>query len=303
MAQGMRIGVQLGQQQAEERFRQQQMAARAAQQAQEQQQQDALMRFKEVQAAKQEQMTARDQALAEQKFSLAASEAAKKHQAFQQYQSAIAGGMDPNDAMLQFGPAMSANTGAAAAIRARTMEQKQPKSWQEVTMPSGLSTLQSSGGDIRFPPRPQRPAATPQPPRVPEGSAFVQATDEVPAHWATPKTAKASGLSDNQTLMELHRNEKDLEKLSSDYSQFDLSEDGKADPKWKDTKKNQFKALKAQADKLRKRIDDLENPPAPKAAPAAQGKRVRVQSPDGKVGSIPADQLDDALAHHYTLVK
>jgi hypothetical protein len=38
---------------------------------------------------------------------------------------------------------------------------------------------------------------------------------------------------------------------------------------------------------------------APSASPAAKG-RVRVKSPDGKTGSIPADQLEAALAAGYT---
>jgi hypothetical protein len=42
---------------------------------------------------------------------------------------------------------------------------------------------------------------------------------------------------------------------------------------------------------------------APAAQPAAASGRVRVKSPDGKMGSIPAEQLKDALAQGYTEVK
>ena len=276
MAQGMHIGVQLGAQMMERQMRAQQQAQRAQEFQQEMDQAAAQQRFKETQAARQTQLDAQQQALAEQRFSLAASEAARKHQAFQEYQSAVAGGMDPNEAMLRWGPAMSANTGAAAAIRAHEKAMAQPKTWQEITMPSGLKTLQSSLGDIRFP-RAEHAASIA---RVPEGAKFVQETEDTPAHWQIP--AKSASISPTALMLERDKTERTLDKLMTDNSQYDLSESARPDPSWKSKLKlQQWTSLKARADQLRKRLADLESggegspdgtqqlAPAPAPAPAA----------------------------------
>lgn len=42
---------------------------------------------------------------------------------------------------------------------------------------------------------------------------------------------------------------------------------------------------------------------SPSSGSPAQGRRVRVQSPDGKTGTIPADQLQDALSQGYKEIK
>ncbi len=301
MAAGMRIGVQIGAQQAEERYKQQALAARAAQEQQAQAQADALLRFKEVQAAKTEQQTARDQALAEQKFSLAASVAAQKHEAMQQYQAAIAGGMDPNDAILKFGPAMSANTGAAAALRARAQEQKQPKTWSQITMPGGIETLQSSTGDLRFPPRPAAAPREPALPKVPAGAKFIPKTDDAPAHIELPP--RDSTMTENQKMIRLSQINKGLQELQ-EKATFDISPESVADPKWSKMTLSKWKIAKKLAADLDKEKQDMEASilGTGKASKTGKGGRVRVKSPDGKVGSIPADQLDDALAHGYTQV-
>lgn len=287
MAQGMHIGIQIGAQQAEERMRQQAAAAKQAQFQQEMDAQQAAQRFKEVQAAKQEQMAARDQALAESKFGLAASDAARKHQAMQEYQSAVTGGMDPNEAMLRWGPAMAANTGAAAAIRAHERESRAPIVPQEITLPSGLRGVQM-GQQFKYEPSARSGAIA----KVPEGAKHVPATADVPEHWALPAKDK-SELTAYQNTMERDRTEKALEKLRD--AQPSWSED---EPPEKANKLTaaQWKTWKGQIDALQKRIEGIE-------APAAKSGRVRVKSPDGKTGSIPADQLDDALAHGYTQVQ
>lgn len=291
MAQGMHIGIQIGAQQAEERFRQQQLAAKQAQVDQEMQVQEASQRFKEVQAAKNEQLAARDQALAEQKYSLAASQAAQKHQAMQEYQSAVGGGMDANEAMLKWGPAMSANTGAAAAIRAHERESRTPVVPKEVTLPSGLSGV-IVGNRFQFEPKQSSGALA----KVPEGADYVPADESgTPAHWKLPAKSK-SEMSAYQSIMERDRTERRLEKLIAD-STFDISEDA-VQPKGSARTISNWKAAKKQADDLRKRLADMEAPES-KADPAKSG-RVRVKSPDGKIGSISTDQLDDALAHGYT---
>ncbi len=44
-------------------------------------------------------------------------------------------------------------------------------------------------------------------------------------------------------------------------------------------------------------------PPTDTAEPAAADERVRVKSPTGEVGSIPASQLDDAIKAGYQQLK
>lgn len=207
MAQGMHIGIQIGAQQAEERFKQQQLAARQAQADQEMSAQEAAQRFKEVQAAKNEQMAARDQSLAEQKFSLAASSAAQKHQAMQEYQSAVTGGMDPNEAMLKWGPAMSANTGAAAAIRAHERESRAPMMPQEITLPSGLKGV-VTGQRFQYEPK----AGGGQAAKVPEGAVYDPGGEGVPPSWRLPAkaTPDISASERAQTLVALRNQRKDL---------------------------------------------------------------------------------------------
>lgn len=298
MAVGMHIGVQLGAQQAQEQMHQQQLAAKQAEFQQQMEMEQAAQRFKEVQAAKSQQLAAQDQALAQQKYSLAASQIAQKHQAMQEYQSAVTGGMDPNDAMLKYGPMMAANTGAAAAIRAHERESRAPTIPKEVTLPSGLSGV-LVGNRFQYSPK----ASTGALAKVPEGTEYVPGDEEgTPAHWKLPAKPK-SEMTAYQNIMERDRTERQLEKLLEANSSLDLSTDA-IQPQVGKTMSarsvNQWKAAKTKADELRKRLDSFDNPDAPAAT---QSGRVRVKSPDGQTGSISADQLDDALAHGYTKAK
>lgn len=258
MAQGMHIGIQIGAQQAEERFKQQQLAARQAQADQEMSAQEAAQRFKEVQAAKNEQMAARDQSLAEQKFSLAASSAAQKHQAMQEYQSFVAGGGDPNEGMLRWGPAMAQSTGAAAAIRAHERESRAPITFGEATLPSGLKLATNSRGAFQ---QVREPTLA----KVQKGAAFVPAgEDGSPAHWELGEKSK-SEMTAYQNIMERDRTERAIDKLIA--AQPTWSEDEPPSGGNKLTQ-NQWKVWKKQVDALRKRIDGLEGGGAPAAAQA-----------------------------------
>lgn len=58
-------------------------------------------------------------------------------------------------------------------------------------------------------------------------------------------------------------------------------------------------SVKALGDVYDKTIAPLSAPPNPVPTPKSTG-RVRVKSPDGKIGSIPADQLDEAKAKGYS---
>lgn len=105
LAQGYRIGIALGAQQAEQAFREQQRMR--------QQQEDAERR-----------------AQWEAEFGLRAKQAADKAAAIQDYQNAIAGGMDPVQAITRFGPRMQEPGAAmAAALRASDTQPQAAPSW------------------------------------------------------------------------------------------------------------------------------------------------------------------------------
>lgn len=62
--------------------------------------------------------------------------------------------------------------------------------------------------------------------------------------------------------------------------------------------------LRTKEDALRDRIADLtEKDATPATTPAPKTGRVRVKSPDGKIGTIPSDQLEEAKAAGYTVVQ
>ncbi len=84
--------------------------------------------------------------------------------------------------MLKFGPAMAANTGAAAAIRAHERESRTPITPNEVTLPSGMKGVQM-GSRFQFEPAERTGALA----KIPEGATFVpKSEDGTPAHWKVP---------------------------------------------------------------------------------------------------------------------
>jgi len=97
----------------------------------------------------QEQEMAQKKAYQDAQLGLASDAAAKKYQAMQEYQQAIAGGMDPVDAILSIGPRMNLPAGAMSeAMRARENRANNvPPVMQTVTMPGGvdLSDYEASG--------------------------------------------------------------------------------------------------------------------------------------------------------------
>jgi len=103
----------------------------------------ALYRQKEM--ARQQTQDAVQKAQFDAEYGLRASQAGAKLNAMNQYQQAVSGGMDPIQAMLQFGPAMGSGAGEAAAIRGLTSK---PPTWSELTTPSGANFMQSSKGQL-----------------------------------------------------------------------------------------------------------------------------------------------------------
>jgi serine phosphatase RsbU (regulator of sigma subunit) len=121
MARGMQIGVQLGAQRAAEAAKQQQAAERAQEFQQQMSAEQAAQQFKMQQAARAEQMQAQEQARADAELQLKSSMAADKSKAILQYQESVKGGMDPLQAILQYGcaPIASHTLIASPAVCAR----------------------------------------------------------------------------------------------------------------------------------------------------------------------------------------
>lgn len=75
-----------------------------------------------------------------------------------------------------------------------------------------------------------------------------------------------------------------------------------------DDNRGKLQYLRGQLEAIRAKYNTNAAPPAPQrpqtrtavSAPAGQGERIRVRSKDGKIGTIPASQLDEALAAGYT---
>lgn len=75
-----------------------------------------------------------------------------------------------------------------------------------------------------------------------------------------------------------------------------------------DDNRGKLQYLRGQLEAIRAKYNTPAAAPAPQrpqtrtavSAPAGQGQRIRVRSKDGKIGTIPASQLDEALAAGYT---
>lgn len=293
MAKGMGIGAEIAGQQAAERARQQAAAERAMEFQQQMTAEQAAQQFKMQQAARQEQLMAQEQARAEAELHLRASAAADKSKAILGYQAAIQGGMDPLQAILQFGPAMGGQASPeAAALRSQATAKLPPPAFIPANPQTGEPAhyLESAPGGVQriaFPPRTQ--TATP---------VFLPESPETgPAHWESGgriTQAKVAGdISPSeraQTLANLKAQRKEL-----------LDESPLIEQKLR--RKLPLSAaekdIAAQLQDITKQEQEL-LPRLKKGGTKTATGRVRVQSPDGKIGSIPESQLEEALAHGYT---
>jgi hypothetical protein len=176
-AKGYGLGIQAGAEEAANRFKQQQIALQQQKAAQDEAQMQAEMGLKQQAEQDKRQQFASDLALQQQHQDLLAQTAAQKSQAILAYQQAIQGGMDPTDAILQYGPAMGQQASPeAAALREVN---KQPAAWVPPDLETGApGHFKLPGGGVHIPPGVKPPADPPE--WVPEN----KDTGE-PAHWQT----------------------------------------------------------------------------------------------------------------------
>ncbi len=211
---------------------------------------EASQQFQQQQNMRKQQEDAQAQAQWEAEYGLRASEAARKHQAIQEYQSRIAAGEDPMKVILETGPAAGLSGMAEAAV-IRAQNQKKPPTWQMIPgLPEGVQALQSSAGGIHV-----LPSQKSVPKFIPDvdeegnpGQREVNSNRFYPAKSAADQTlAKAH-------LAELYANR--IDKLHEANPMFDLS--GTVDPAWPKLKQAQFKAAKSRLEGLQAKIDALE---------------------------------------------
>jgi len=132
-ARGLALGMQMGSEQAAQRFQEQQMMRK--------EQEDAMAK-----------------AQWEAEYGMKAAEVARKHTAMQEYQQRIAAGEDPLKVILEVGPKIGIG-GAAEAAAIHAQNQKKPPTWSMIPgLPEGVHALQSSAGGIHVVPTP-RPQA------------------------------------------------------------------------------------------------------------------------------------------------
>lgn len=234
---GLALGMQMGSQQAAQQFQEQQM--------QRKEQEDAIAN-----------------AQWEAEYGLRASEAARKHEAMQEYQQRIASGEDPLKVILEIGPKVGISGQAEAAV-IRAQNQKKPPTWQMIPgLPEGVQALQSSAGGIHVLPA-QKTGATWQD-TVKNGMPGQQEMTTgrfQPFPKPTDDTFKSAMMADRWA--------REIDKIHEANPMFDLS--GSIDPSWPKMKQSQFTQAKARVESLQKKIDALEGGgPVPiSAAPAA----------------------------------
>ena len=293
MAKGMGIGAELsGQRLTAERAQE-----AAAQRAQEFQQQmsaeQAAQQFKMQQAARQNQLAAQEQARADVETQLKASQMADRSKAILQYQAAIAGGMNSLDAMIKFGPGMGGQASPeAAALRAQQADK--PPVWVPANPNTGEPAHYLEGNKIAPPPRTTAyipDTITTQSGQVIEGQRNT-GTGEFKPYSSTINPAPGRlTQQDRAELMRLKDEESKLLELAPLIRRQMAS--GKPMDKVNQDIANQLREIDQRRSEI---LPDSKQP----GTKSADGGRVRVKSPDGKVGSIPEDQLEEALAHGYT---
>lgn len=231
-ARGMALGLQASGQRAENAYRaaalQERSQAAAADLAAQEQARAFEQQFRMQQAARAEQQNAQEMALAQQQHQLAAQAAGKKFEAMQNYENAVKGGMDPNSAILLYGPAMGQSTAEAAVIRANAMRKPPaPATWEVKQGPGGEKAWVSSAGGFHMIPAPK--AATAAKPAMTETS-----------RWNL-----------------IDRTNKEIEKIH-EAATMDLTRP-EPDPKWNEKTKADFKRFKSALQSLERQRDILQS--------------------------------------------
>jgi hypothetical protein len=196
-------------------------------------------------------------------------DAALKFQAQRGYQKDLASGMSAADALTKWGPTLfGSHVGTAQAL--------------------------------------SRVAARPAPrPVIVGGRAFAPMNPAMPGAPLQPITpGPIRNLDPNSPpVLEYKRLLADIS-----HKQAEMDKNPEASAEENAANINQLQIMQQAADKLATRIRGGTAPvaaPAPRVPPAipASTTRVRVRSKSGKIGTIPADQLAQALAEGYTRVQ
>jgi hypothetical protein len=197
-------------------------------------------------------------------------DAALKFQAQRGYQKDLAGGMSAADALTKWGPTLfGSHVGTAQAL--------------------------------------SRVAARPAPrPVIVGGRAFAPMNPAMPGAPLQPITPGAAPKADQFDLQTHGAITKHILELETKMNDLPVEDRG---PIIRQIRRLQQQADEIKAGGARKVIPPPTAAPAPTAlrvpaaTPASNAKRVRVRSKAGKVGTIPADQLAQALAEGYTRVQ
>lgn len=269
---GFQIGVHLGAQQAAHAFQAQQLAQQQQRMALAQQQQEFENQYQA------------------QVLSLKAGEMARQHQAAQMYSQMVGSGMDPTRALMQLAPELGESpAGIIRAQQARDNERRM-MAFREANQRRLVTNAQA---------RQQHQA-----------KALAEQIRHNQAIENKPKAGKMSPV--NQSILSaLTANVKSLNSAITRAQALDPNAD--------------VKLLVDQRNNLMDQLSRFESVAGGEEAPAAtevvapdeeedtgavgnntmpdvSPKRVRVKSPDGKTGTLPADQVDAAVKAGYTLL-
>lgn len=287
-AAGFQIGMHLGAQQAAQQNAAQSMALEKEKQA-----------FIEQAGLRQMQLKAIEDAREQAKFGLQAAAAARKSDALLGYQKAVAEGMDPMKAMLQFGPGMGQPVTAVAAA-ARALAPKAQMTPTLLDLGSGVKGVQA-GNQFHLLPQPKEHAQWHTEERQSEdGSTFqVQVNDLTGEEKAAPRAPKPPGLTEEQRLRLSDHYDVELMNLEKANAGMDLSEDAKPpDPKKFPAIAARWKAAKVQADAIRAKKQALDQPEKA-SKPAAKSKVERAKELSRANPTWNKQQVIDAVNQEF----
>ena len=250
-ARGLALGMQMGSEQAAQRFQEQQMMRK--------EQEDAMAK-----------------AQWEAEYGMKAAEVARKHTAMQEYQQRIRAGEDPLKVILDVGPSIGIG-GQAEAAAIRAQNQQPPPTWSMIPgLPPGVQALQSSRGGIHVVPTP-RPQ--PQWQDATKGGLTGQTEINSGRFQAFPSDQAAALELRKETLAKSYA--KEIDDLVEKFGHTgDLVGEGGSKAQ-NESMKSQFKYAKSRVDDLKKKIQALESG-APAAA-TAKSKRLRFDPDTGNL--------------------
>lgn len=254
--------------------------------------------------------------LRQQQLEAQSTAAAQKYQAQQGYQQALAQGVDPIHAILKFGPMMGRGDAVGAALRVQQAASKPQPAAPVIQMMAGPDGKQIpvlvQGGHASVVPR---TAYTPPPPQEQFKPAVRNINGrDVPGQESSksgkfipyPAGEQAGAVTPQQRLQmaAAQRKKTALEKTLGDELQLLTLAKKRAGGKTPT-----HADLEAVETELRQQTDDLDGQISQLAGGVSNvpqrtsNGRVSIIDPDGKRGTIPADQLDEALSAGYKQTK